>query len=297
MGPSPDFYCQTCDVFDVEPHDHSAALAATQGGAMDLVNKEEEEKAFRRNLLALRDLFQADRNVRECLTAATREERKQGILHFTGHLALAGGRASLERAIEYLLEELEQMQVAGHSHYLVDQSTGKAVSPMTDDMVYQQPDFVNEAGQLVRGKKAVNPSVASAIGLAKQEQDRLEKVVALAKEQPHVYAHITDPDSIVRIARERLARLGVPEAGEGAVEDIVEVGREQASGVLQAPGRGFHRFELFAIILARRICQAFSACTILDLKKRENSKQRWYEVRVLGLPRAEAAPGATPPHG
>lgn len=297
MGPSPDFYCQTCDVFDIEPHDHSAALAVAQGGALGPAAKEEEEKAFRRHLLTLRDMFQADRNVRECLTAATREERRQGVLHFTAHLALQSGTAVLERAVDYLLEELEQMQASGHSRYLVDQSTGKAVSPMTEDMVYQQPDYVNEAGQIVRGKKIVSPSVASAIGLAKQEQDRLEKVVELAKEQPHVYAHLTDPDSIVRVARERLSRIGVPEAGDGAAEEVVEVGREQASGVLQAPGRGFHRHEVFGIILARRIAQAFSACTILDLRKRENSKQRWYEVRVLGLRRAEASPDATPPRG
>lgn len=294
MGPSPDFYCQVCDVFDVEPHDHTAALATAATG-ITTASKEEEDRAFRHHLLALRGMFQTDRNVRECLTAGTREERKQGILHFTSHLAFPGGKAVLERAVDYLLEELEQMQAAGHSSYLVDQSTGKAVGPMSADMVYQQPDYMNEAGQLVRGKKVVNPSVASAIGLAKQEQDRAEKVVALAKEQPHVYAHLTDPDSIVRLAKERLNELGVPEAGEGAVEDVVEVGREQASGVLQSPGRGFHRHELFAAVLARRIVRAYSACTILDLTKRENSKQRWYEVRVLCRPRGEAAPDATPP--
>lgn len=295
MGPSPDFYCSVCDVFDIEPHDHTAALTTVASPGLTVASKEEEDREFRRHLLKLREMFQADRNVRECLTAGTREERKQGILHFTAHLASPGGKAVLERAVEYLLEELEQMQAAGHSSYLVDQSTGKAVAPMSEKMVYQQPDYVNESGQLVRGKKIVNPSVASAIGLAKQEQDRAEKVVALAKEQPQVYAHLTDPDSIVRLAKERLSELGVPEAGEGAVEDIVEVGREQASGVLQSPGRGFHRHELFAALLARRIVKAYSACTILDLTKRENSKQRWYEVRVLCRPRGGTGSDATPP--
>lgn len=25
LGPSPDFYCTTCDVFDIEPHEHANA--------------------------------------------------------------------------------------------------------------------------------------------------------------------------------------------------------------------------------------------------------------------------------
>jgi len=265
--------------------------------AMAGCDPEGDERNFRRNLLTLRDAFQRSPEIRECLTAATREERKQGILHFHPFAECApGGKASLEKALDYLLEELEQMQVAEHPQYLVDESTGKAVAPFTKEMVYQTPDFVNEAGQLIKGKKVVNPSFASAIGLARQEQSRTESALARSSgDIDPVYLHLRDPDSIVRAAREHLEAAGVPEAEPGSVEEVLEVGREQSDGVLQSPNRGFHRHAVYGALVARKVVDAgHKACTVVGLEKKSNSKFRWYEVKVL-VPARSADAGANVP--
>jgi len=265
--------------------------------AMAGCDPEGDERNFRRNLLLLREAFQRSPETRECLTAHTREERKQGILHFHKMASFApGGMASFEKALDYLLEELEQMQVAGCPQYLVDESTGKAVAPVTKDTVYQTPDFVNEAGQLVKGKKVVNPSLASAIGLARQEKERTDSALAKSSgDLDPVYLHLRDPDSIARVAREHLEAAGMPKAGPGSVEEVLEVGREQSDGVLQSPNRGFHRHAAYGALVARKVVDAgHKACTVVGLEKRSNSKFRWYEVKVL-VPARSADDGASAP--
>lgn len=250
-----------------------------------------EEENLAKLLMILRQDFQTNPAIRECLTAATREERKQGIMHFKAMDAVCfGGTRVLERAVEYLLAELEQMQADGHGQYLVDVSTGKAVAPLTKEMLFKQPDFVNEAGQLVRGKTIVNPGVSSAIGLAKQEQERTR----LALQQSggrfdHAYEHLKDPDSIVRVAREHLEAAKIPEAPEGSAELVLEVGHEHHDGVHQSPNTGFHRHAVYGALIARKIASAgHAACTIVGLERKSNSKVRWYEVKAL-VPAQSAA--------
>lgn len=262
-----------------------------------MAGPEEEERNFRRNLLMLRDQFQQSPEIRECLTAATREERKQGILHFQPFAEFApGGKASLEKALDYLLEELEQMQAAGHGQYLVDE-TGKAVAPLTKDMVYQTPDFVNEAGQLVRGKQVVNPGFASAVGLARQEQERTQKALQRSNgEFDQAYRHLKDPDSIVQTAREHLEAAGITSGFQGPSEElIVEVGREHYDGILQSPNTGFHRHAIFGALIARKIIDmSHKACEIVGLERKSNSKVRWYEVKARVPARSAAGEASAP---
>lgn len=259
---------------------------------------EEEERNLRRNLGVLRDQFQHSPEIRECLTALTREERKQGVLHFNNMMAFApGGMESFEKALDHLLAELEQMQVAGHSRYLVDESTGKAVAPLTKDMVYTTPDFVNEAGQLVKGKQVVNPGFASALGLARQEQERTDKALKQSKgKYDQAYVHLKDPDSIVRTARDHLEAANVASAFQGPSDEIVvEVGHEHYDGVLQSPNTGFHRHAVFGALIARKISDmGHKACEIVGLERKSNSKIRWYEVKALVPARSEAGEASAP---
>lgn len=267
-----------------DPTSKGLALFPPGESAMAGCDPEGDERNLRRNLGVLRDQFQNSPEIRECLTAATREERKQGVLHFNKNMAFApGGMASFERALDHMLEELEQMQVAGHSHYLVDESTGKAVAPFTKDMVYKTPDFVNEAGQLVPGKQVINPGFASALGLARQEQERTQKALQKSSgEHDQAYLHLRDPDSIVRTAREHLEAAKIPEAPEGSSELVIEVGHEHYDGVLQSPNTGFHRHAVYGALIARKVIAAgHKACSIVGLEKKSNSKIRWYEVRAL----------------
>ncbi len=244
------------------------------------ITRWEEERDFAKVLMLLRRDFETNESVRECLTANTREEKRQGILHFTSHYAFGhGGVRVLERAVDYILDELERMVAAGHGQYLVDTTTGMPVGPMTKDMVYQQPDFVNEAGVLVKGKKVVNPTVAAALGLARQEQHRTELALQSAGGSL-AFEHLRDPESILRIAREELDRLQIPESELGE-EVKLEVGREQSDGVFQSPNRSFHRHELYGRVLARRVVTAgYTECSLIDLQKKQDSKSRWFEVTV-----------------
>lgn len=253
-----------------------------------------EDQNLAKLLIHLRREFETNANIRECLTAQTKEERRQGILHFTEMLAFGyGGKHVVERAVDYLLDELEQMQKDGHGQYLIDTSTGKAVGPLTKEMVYQQPDFMNESGQLTKGKKVVNPSYASAIGLAKQKQERTR----LALESSNgglALEHVRNPDSILRVAREHLKAARLPEVEEGA-EMVVEVGREQADGILQSPNAGFHRHELYGALLARKIISGgHKACSLISMEHKSNSKSQWYEVKVRVPASAEAATPSAP---
>jgi hypothetical protein len=203
--------------------------------------------------------------------------------------------SAFEKAVDHILEELEQMQVAGHGQYLVDERTGKAIAPFTKDMVYTMPDFVNEAGQLVRGKKAVNPGFASALGLAQQEQERVQKALQKSKgEHDPAYLHLKDPDSIVRTAREHLKAANVPEAPDGT-EFTVEVGHEHYDGILQSPNTGFHRHAIYGALIARKVIAAgHKACSIVGLERKANSKIRWYEVKALVPARSEADEATAP---
>lgn len=254
-----------------------------------------EDEHFAKMLMLLRRQFETDTNIRECLTAVTKEERRQGVLHFTEMLRFApGGQRALERAVDYLLDELEQMQKEGHGQYLVDSSTGKSVGPLTKEMIYQQPDFVNEDGQLVKGKKVVNPSFASAVGLAKQKQERT-RLALEASNGSLALEHVRDPDSILRVAKEHLEAARIPET-EAGPEIVVEVGREQADGVLQSPNVNFHRHELYGALLARKIISGgHRACSLVSMEHKSNSKAQWYEVKVRVPASAEAGPPSAQP--
>lgn len=249
------------------------------------------EQSNAKLLMLLRSEFQENPAVRECLSAEDREVRRHGVLHFTEKYADGhGGMEALERAVDYLLDELDRMKEEGHGQYLVDASTGKVVAPLTQDLVYQQPDFINEAGQLVKGKKVVDPGFASAVGLAKQKEHRTK--LALAKAGGSMaLEHLRNPDSILDVARRLLSEAGFPEPEGSTSEAVLEIGREQVDGVLQSPSAGFHRHAAYGAVLAKKIMGRYPACEIVDLSQKENSKERWYEVKV----RVPAQDGASPP--
>lgn len=256
------------------------------------VDKEAEDRQLRRHLMLLRRMFQEDANIRECLTAHTKEEKKQGILHFTSTLALTyGGLPLLERAVDFLLTELEQMQAMSHSAYIVDESTGKAIAPFGKDSVYYPPDFIDEAGNLRKGRPILNPGISSALGLANQEAHRKEQALLAAKgHAAHSVEHLREPESIVRTAKEALEKAGVGEPEDDADVESGEiiVGREQHDGVYQASNPNFHRYTMYGELLARKVVQAgHKSCRLGDIRTEGDTKARWFVVRVT-VPRAPA---------
>lgn len=274
-------------------------LFPAQGANLAEVNSIEEDRTYRRYLLAIRKAFQEKNEIRECLTAHSHEERRDGVLHFLLPLCIAqpGGEPLLTKAVEHLLHELEQMKLAGHSRYIIDESTGLAVAPLTANLIQKTPDFIDEGGNLRKGRQVVDPGFASALGLARQEMDRTEK--ALAKPgnlTASAYEHLRNPNSILELAREHMDRAGISSAVDGnAVELTLEIGVEQSDGIFQAPNAGFHRQAAYGAQLARRIiADGHKACEIVGMEKKSNSKSRWYEVRARVPERTPDPTPATP---
>ncbi len=196
-------------------------------------------------------------------------------------MAFDGGKEMLERAVDYLLDELDHMSTLGHASYVIDVSTGKPIAPVDDRTIYTPPDYVDEGGTLRKARPILNPGMASALGLAKQEQYRALSAIAESKD-PGTHEHLKDPKSILRTAKEALETLGIHAAGNGAVEVTLKVGAEQVDGVLQAPNPRFHRAASFGHSLAAQIVKAgYGSCSLVGLRKMADSRSSWYEVTAL----------------
>jgi hypothetical protein len=245
--------------------------------------REMEPRVLRAYLITIREMFRSDIKVQEAISSPA-SERRDKVMTACVSALIPGTDDIWAAAIDTLLEEHDRLALLPSSQYIVDNSTGLVVLPLNENSVFTPPDYVGEDGQVHKANPIVNPGVSSTLGLVLQEKERVRLV--LAQHKGPAYEHLRNPNSIVRVATNKLHELGI-EVGEceGTLE-LVEVGREQVDGIFQAPNPAFLRFVTFGELLARKIAAMKpSRCDIGCPELKQNAKHRWYQVPVkIDLP-------------
>ena len=192
----------------------------------------------------------------------------------------------LREAVGQVLAELQAQRKGPKGLYLVDESTGKSVMALPEGAIYHPPDYVGEDGQLRKAMPIVHPGLSSSLVMKRTEDWRVRTALERAEENLELrsaYEHLTDPEKMAVIARDKLQELGitVSDLGDEEPEEEVEFGREHIEGIFQSPNPGFHRLHAFSGSIVRRVmakCDPGSEVRIGQVKERGNSKQRWYTV-------------------
>lgn len=186
-----------------------------------------------------------------------------------------------DKAAEIILEDLEAQRKLKPSLYLVNAKTGMAIMPMGGDSIFTPPDFVGLDGKIHKSKPIVHPGITSSLALAEHEIEKHKMVLAKHGDKL-AFAHMSDPDKIVDMAKEKISDRLMPEDADGKWEEV-EIGRENFSGMEQSANFSFHRIELFSSILARKILSRIGnhgRCQIGGIWQHRGAKHRWYVVNV-----------------
>lgn len=187
----------------------------------------------------------------------------------------------LDKAAVQLLKELENQRKSKPSLYLVSNKTGKAVMPINENHVFTPPQFVGLDGKLHDSRPVVHPGITSSIAVAAHEMAKEEALAAISGNEL-AFAHMSDPDKVLELTRQKLDGIVSFEDLNGSWEQI-ELGKENAAGMEQSANRSFHRIELFSSILARRIvdrCGKGGRCQLGGMIVNRGAKHRWYVVSV-----------------
>lgn len=242
-----------------------------------LVNSREDVGALLRESMAHADPASSAKGpVTEILTAA--------------NVPASGTEDIFAKAVDVILEELEEQRKSGAKRWIVDERTGRAIAPLTLETIYQPPDYVGEDGKLHKAAPKLHPSIA--VGLAETwiKAERDDKIAALAADpiRGRAYRHLTDPQRIADLARIRLREAGVkvldPDSSlSDGSETVVEFGRENVEADLQSVNESFHRTANYAAVLATKVvklCPPGATCTIGKVETKTGPKERWFTVPI-----------------
>lgn len=231
-------------------------------------------------LLQLRDLLQQSQELADMVAAHDKAIEAKPHLVKAVELVKPGTEHLLDKAAGMLLEELEQQRKAP-GLYLVSCETGLSVMPIGGKDVYHPPEYRGMDGNMHEARPVVHPGITSSLAIAAHEAEKEHALMALSGNEM-AFAHLSDPDKIVEIAKQKLAGAVSFVQMDGPWHEI-EFGRENAAGMEQSANLAFHRVELFSSILAKRIvslCGNGGRCQIGEIVKNSGSKQRWYVVSV-----------------
>lgn len=247
-----------------------------------------EEKLLASYLMGLRRSLDEDITARRWASEAEPAVSAKGaIADRFWDQARPGSEDVFERAVEILLSELDEARKRPPSLYLVDHQTGRAVVPITEETVFQPPDYVGEDGLTYKARPVVHPAITSALALARQEEAKKRRLLAKAADpaSKHAFAHVSGPEGIVQSAIVRLAAIGISvmdDMGEESTHEV-EFGRESSDGTDQSPNLMFHRQNSFGAVLALKVvklCGPGGSCRFGTPREAKNSRQKWYVVPV-----------------
>jgi hypothetical protein len=197
--------------------------------------------------------------------------------------------------LEYILNELDELRKAEPASYLIDDRTGKIVAPIEEDTIIRPDPIVDENGITQVQNPYINPILAASIALDTAAKERDAKIQKLAADPINglAYRHLTEPDRIVELAKERLRTFGITildEPNSEKEKETIEFGRETTEADHQAPNIRYHRLSVYSAVLATVLskkCGKGGICWIGPVQKKMNSKQRWYQVEVLITKKSE----------
>ncbi len=292
-----------------------ALVASRQGSALA---KDLEEKVEVHYRLELRERFQHDQIVNQALVES-KADLPGAFAYFREMLAgvvRPGTEAIFDSILKELLEELAELHKKEPSRWLVSQTTGKLVMPVTADTVFTPEDYEGEDGLMHKARPILHPKYS--VPLTELAYNDGRKEIAIAKSpNPFAIEHLKNPDTIVNNAKTILDHHGVQIGPcEHGIGVLIEVGREHLDGIYQSPNYAFHRANAFGSHLAKKVLDLFKKEKIVrgraDLSPIElklGRKERWYEIKVqyedldssVGIPTsdshsahsAEPSPGPT----
>jgi hypothetical protein len=189
-----------------------------------------------------------------------------------------------DKAVAYILAELDDQRRKKPSLYLIDPDTGKSIMPISEKDVYKPPDYIGEDGKTHKAQPTVHPGITSSLAMLQVIKDRKKRIQERSKEAPLAYQHITDPEKIVLLTKEKLEEIGVQISVLPDIEyQIIKFGHEHTDGDLQLLNSRFHRANLYSTILTRRLhhmCSPKSKVEFGQIRVVNNNKKQWFEVEV-----------------
>lgn len=231
----------------------------------------------------------ANRTAAEASPATEAFEPLRGMMK---DIVREGTEDYFDAALMSVLEELGKLRQMEPARYILDPESGELVAPLTEETVYTPDQSMREGpnGELVPAAnpiKAVHPAITTGLALMQAERHRMERVQRLAADpvKGMAYRHLTEPQRIVEIARERLEKVGVSTAELGTEQEdtVLEFGRESIEADLQSTNTSFHRLAMYPAIIAThvlRMCGAGGHCWIGPVRLQKSSRERWYSVAV-----------------
>jgi hypothetical protein len=267
----------TLTKIDIESTPYSILIGARSVEDLKTIH-EMEPRVLRAYLLILREIFSSNNEIHEALKYSGHERRNK-IMSICTNIIVPGTDDIWEAAINTLIEEHDRLIKSPNTKYIIDKTTGLAILPLNQNTIFIPSDYIGQDGKSHLSQPIINPGISSALGLAIQEKERIKSI--LAKHHGPAYEHLRNPNSIIRVATDRLREWNIKvDTCDGSIE-LVEIGREQVDGIFQSPNPSFHRFIVFGEILARKIsAMKPTQCEFGQLELKQNAKQRWYQIFV-----------------
>jgi hypothetical protein len=192
-------------------------------------------------------------------------------------------RTLLTEAVNFVLNELDELRARPPSLYVIDSQTEKLV-PITDELIVTPPDYLGHDGEMHKSNPIVHPAVSTALALSVHDKAKQNKAITKSKQNKateNAYTHL-DVNKIVELAKEKLAStfIKIVEFSSGDVKNI-EFGKEQINGIFQSSNMYFHRVQMFASTLAHKIMLLNpKECSFGKIEMKHNSKHQWYSIEV-----------------
>jgi hypothetical protein len=252
------------------------------------------QKAEAKYLLSIRQRLQSDPTVnRMAVDASPAISALIPLADEMRDLIIEGSEDIFLSMLEYVLNELDELRKSKPSSYLVDDRTGKIVAPIEEDTIIRPDPVIDENGIIQVQNPYINPILAASIALDTAAKERDAKIQKLAADPVNglAYRHLTEPDRIIELAKERLRSFGVIISDEpNSKIEIIEFGRETVEADNQAPNTRYHRLSVYSAVLATILskkCEKGGVCWISPIQKKMNSKQRWYRVEVTVIKKSD----------
>lgn len=253
------------------------ALARNEGSS-ELV-KDLEENIISDYLLVFRRELEENETIKQMIIESNPAvSAKEKILPLLLEFNKFGTEDLLERAVTILLEELDNLRLKKPSLYLIDEKTGRTVSALSKELIFTPPDYVGEDGITRTSRPMVHPALSSALGLMRYEKSKLSKLPRTL-----TFQHVHEPDQILVVANRLLKSNGIKKPTSKTKEEIIEIGREHYDADFQSTNNAFHRFNMFGILLAKKLIALVgdkASGELKSIKLKKNSKHRWFEVTV-----------------
>lgn len=247
--------------------------------------KQLEEEVRARYLLQIREEIKINKKLEDLLaTSEDLDKAKPEIANELAKLTQDGSEDLLDESVNIIISELKQMRKREPSLYLIDETTGFAITPLKKDDIFTPPKWMDEDGNLHDSTPTVHPNITSSIGMLRARIGKQNRILEKYGEKgEQAFAHLTEPEKIVTKAKEDLSEKGIEfTSKKPEILEIISVGRETLDAELQSVNINFHRWVAYSASLQNKIIESYDGNKVWvgEIKRKTNSRHRWYEISV-----------------